>query len=35
MSSGGDWARLGTSRLLWLALPLVVGAWRVRRSEVK
>jgi hypothetical protein len=35
MGSGGDWARLGTSLLLWLALPLAVGVWRVRRSEVK
>jgi ABC-2 type transport system permease protein len=35
MSSGGDWARLGTSLALWLALPLAIGLWRVRHSEVK
>jgi hypothetical protein len=35
MASGGDWARLGTSLALWLALPLALGLWRVRTSEVK
>lgn len=30
-----DWAQVGTSSLLWVVLPLVIGLWRVRRSEVK
>lgn len=30
-----QWAQLGTSGLVWLALPLAVGLWLVRRSEVK
>lgn len=33
--SGVAWARVGTSALLWVAVPLVVGLWRLRRSEVK
>lgn len=32
---GQAWARLGTSLLLWLALPLVIGLARVRRREVQ
>ncbi|MEP6854550.1 MAG: ABC transporter permease [Pedococcus sp.] len=30
-----DWAQVGTASLLWVALPLAIGLWRVRRSEVK
>lgn len=30
-----DWAQVGTSSLLWVVLPLAIGFWRVRRSEVK
>lgn len=30
-----DWAQVGTSSLLWVVLPLAIGLWRVRRSEVK
>ena len=30
-----DWAQVGTASLLWVVLPLVIGLWRVRRSEVK
>jgi hypothetical protein len=33
--SGKEWARLGTSLLLWLLLPLVAGTLRILRSEVK
>lgn len=33
--SSTDWAHLGVSGLLWLVLPLLVGVWLVRRSEVK
>ena len=32
---GRDWAPLATSGLLWLALPFVVGLWRVLRADVK
>ena len=32
---GEDWAQLGTSGLIWLALPLAIGVWRVLRAEVK
>ena len=30
-----DWAQVGTASLLWVVLPLAIGLWRVRRSEVK
>jgi ABC-2 type transport system permease protein len=33
--SGKEWGQLATSGLIWLVLPLVVGAWRVLRAEVK
>lgn len=33
--TGEYWAQLGTSGLLWLVLPLVVGLLMVRRAEVK
>jgi ABC-2 type transport system permease protein len=33
--AGGDWARLATSCALWIGLPLVLGALRLRRAEVK
>ena len=29
-----EWARLGTSLALWLLLPLLVGLWRITRSEI-
>lgn len=29
------WAHLLVSGLIWLALPLAVGLWRIRRAEVK
>jgi len=32
---GTQWARLGASVALWTLLPLVVGVWRVRRSDVR
>jgi ABC-2 type transport system permease protein len=32
---GGDWARLGTSVAVWIGLVLVIGVWRVRRTELK
>lgn len=33
--SGGDWAKVVTTLLIWIALPAVAGAIRVARSEVK
>jgi ABC-type transport system involved in multi-copper enzyme maturation permease subunit len=33
--SGDEWAHLVVSGLFWLALPFVVGLWRVLRAEVK
>jgi ABC-type transport system involved in multi-copper enzyme maturation permease subunit len=33
--SGKEWAQLGTSTLLWVVLPFVIGMWRVLRAEVK
>ena len=32
--SGADWAHAGTTLAVWLALPLVVGFWRITRSDV-
>jgi ABC-2 type transport system permease protein len=33
--SGEAWAQLATASLIWIVLPLAVGAWRILRSEVK
>ncbi|TCJ30009.1 ABC transporter permease [Nocardioides jejuensis] len=33
--SGTEWGHIVTTSLLWVALPLVIGIWRIRRSEVK
>ena len=33
--SAQEWAQLGTSGLLWLAVPLAIGLRLVMRSEVK
>ena len=33
--SGIEWAHAGTSVALWLGVPLLVGIWRIRRSEVR
>ena len=32
--SGTEWAHVGTTTLLWLALPLALGIWRIVRNEV-
>jgi len=32
--SATEWARAGTTLLLWLVLPLVIGVWRILRNEV-
>jgi ABC-2 type transport system permease protein len=33
--SAHAWARLATTLLLWLALPLAIGAWRFLRGEIR
>ncbi len=32
--SATDWARAGTTLALWLAVPLMIGAWRFARRDV-
>jgi ABC-2 type transport system permease protein len=34
-ADAGDWARFGTSTALWIALPLLIGIWRVLRHETR
>lgn len=29
-----EWARVGTTLALWMALPIAVGLWRITRSEI-
>lgn len=33
--TGEQWAQLGTSVLVWVVVPLVVGMWRLGRAEVR
>ena len=33
--SATEWARLGVSLVLWLAVPMALGFWRVARSDVR
>lgn len=33
--TGTQWAHLLTSGLIWVGLPLSIGIWRIRRTEVK
>jgi len=33
--SGEEWAHLATSGLIWIALPMAVGTWRMLHAEVK
>ncbi|WP_067428658.1 ABC transporter permease [Nocardioides jensenii] len=33
--SGEEWAQIGTGVLLWVALPLAIGVWRILRAEIK
>lgn len=33
--SGKEWAQIAVSCGIWIALPMVIGVWRVFRSEVK
>lgn len=32
--SATQWAHVGTSLAIWMVLPLLIGAWRITRSEV-
>jgi ABC-2 type transport system permease protein len=32
--SATQWAHVGTTAVLWVALPLAIGLWRINRSEV-
>jgi hypothetical protein len=32
--SGVEWARAGTTIAVWLVLPVLVGIWRIHRSEI-
>lgn len=34
-ASASEWAHLGVAVAIWVALPLVLGIWRLLRSEVK
>jgi hypothetical protein len=29
-----EWARAGTTLALWMALPVLLGLWRIARNEV-
>jgi ABC-2 type transport system permease protein len=33
--SGKQWGQALTATLLWTALPLAIGVWRIRRSEIR
>jgi ABC-2 type transport system permease protein len=33
--SGKQWGQVATAVLVWVALPLAIGLWRIRRDEVK
>jgi ABC-2 type transport system permease protein len=35
LMSGTEWARAGTTLAVWMALPLVIGLWRIMRSEIR
>lgn len=34
-ATSGEWARLAVSGTIWLVIPLILGIWRLLRSEVK
>lgn len=33
--TGENWAQLGTASLVWIGIPMAIGAWRVLTREVK
>jgi hypothetical protein len=32
--SATQWAHVGTSLVIWMVLPLLIGAWRITRREI-
>jgi hypothetical protein len=34
-NTGKEWAMLGSTTMIWIAIPLTVGLLSLRRSEVK
>ncbi|MGZ6589522.1 MAG: hypothetical protein ACXVHX_35305, partial [Solirubrobacteraceae bacterium] len=32
--SATQWAQAGTSLVIWMVLPLLIGAWRITRREI-
>jgi ABC-2 type transport system permease protein len=35
LMSAMEWARAGTTLALWMALPLLIGLWRIQRGEIR
>ena len=35
LMSGEEWMQFATSQLLWLALPLAIGLWRIAKGEIR
>ena len=33
--SSTEWARAGATLALWMALPLLIGLWRITRGEIR
>lgn len=33
--TGEEWAQFATSQLLWVALPLAIGLWRIAKGEIR
>jgi ABC-2 type transport system permease protein len=33
--SATEWAHAGTTLVLWLGIPLAIGAWRLARGEIR
>jgi hypothetical protein len=33
--SSTEWAHVGTSLAVWMVLPVVLGLWRIQRSEIR
>jgi hypothetical protein len=33
--SATEWAHVGTSLALWMVLPVLLGLWRIQRSEIR
>jgi ABC-2 type transport system permease protein len=35
LMSATEWERAGTTLALWMVLPVLVGLWRIMRSEIR